>query len=400
MTIRVLIGTAYFESHRGGIEIVAGMLARELQRLGAEVTWFASDASPPPAPDLGCGVSRPIPAWNFTERRLGVPLPLPGPGGVAIIWRQVRAADIMLLHDSLYPTNVVAMLAARWHGKAVVLTQHIAGVPYRNPLLRGIMGAANTLVARPMLRAADQVVFISEAVGRHFSRVRFKAPPRCVFNGVDTDLFRLRPAGFDRAHARASLGLPAEASVVLFVGRFVEKKGLHLLEALARRRGDLTFALAGWGPIDPNAWRLPNVHVLSGLQGPSLVPLYQSSDVFVLPSIGEGLPLVLQEALACGLPVICGRETAAADPGAHAFIDGVEIENVEPDAAVAALAARIDRVLAETAGSHGPAAADARHAYVLSRYSWAETAKAYLSIMTRLVEPAPPLAADTAPRTQ
>jgi glycosyltransferase involved in cell wall biosynthesis len=184
------------------------------------------------------------------------------------------------------------------------------------------------------------------------------------------------------------------------VGRFVEKKGLHLIERLARRRTDLTFILAGWGPIDPGAWRLPNVHVRSGLQGPSLVPLYQSSDVFILPSIGEGLPLVLQEALACGLPVICGQETAAADPGAGAFIDGVEIENVDPDAAVAALTARIDHALTETAGPLGPATADARRAYVRSRYSWADAAKAYLLIMTRLLEPTPPLAEGTASRTQ
>jgi len=395
MTMRVLIGTAYFESHRGGIEIVAGMLARELQRLGAEVTWFASNASPPPTPDLGRGAPRPIPAWNFTERRLGVPLPLPAPSGVATIWREARAADIVLLHDSLYPANVVAMLAARWHRKPVVLVQHIAAVPYRNPLLRGIMAAANTLIAKPMLEAANQVVFISEAVARHFSRVRFKAQPLCIFNGVDTDVFRLPPAEFSRNRSRAALGLPAEARVVLFVGRFVEKKGLHLIERLARRRTDLTFALAGWGPIDPGVWQLPNVHVLSGLQGPSLVPLYQSSDVFLLPSIGEGLPLVLQESLACGLPVICGQQTAAADPGAGVLIDGVSIESVEPDMAVAALAAHIDRMLAETAGPDGPAAAAARHAYVLSRYSWAGAAKAYLSLMKRLVEPNSPLAADT-----
>lgn len=399
MTMRVLIGTAYFESHRGGIEIVAGMLARELRRLGAEVTWFATDASPPPTPELGCGPARPIPAWNFTERRLGVPLPLPGPGGIASIWREVRAADTVLLHDSLYPTNVIAMLAARWHRKPVVLTQHIAAVPYRSPLLRGVMAAANALIARPMLRAADQVVFISEAVALAFARVRFKAQPRCIFNGVDTDVFRLPLAGFDRARARAALGLPAEARTALFVGRFVEKKGLHLIERLARLRPDLTLALAGWGPIDPGAWRLPNVHVLSGLQGPSLVPLYQSSDVLVLPSIGEGLPLVLQEALACGLPVICGQETAAADPSARTLIDGVKIEGVEPGAAAAALARRIDRLLAATAAPHGPAAAAARHAYVLSRYSWTEAAKAYLSIMKRLAAPAPALAAGTAPRT-
>lgn len=399
MTIRVLIGSAYFESHRGGIEIVAGRLARELQLQGAEVTWFATDASPAPAPDSGCGTSRLIGAWNIAERRLGVPLPLPGPKGIATIWREARAADVVLLHDSLYPTNVVAMLAARWWRKPVMITQHIAAVPYSNRLLRGIMGAANALVARPMLGAADQVVFISEAVARHFSKAPFKAEPRCIFNGVDTALFRLPRASFDRGRARTSLGLPVETRVVLFVGRFVEKKGLHLIERLARQRTDLTFALAGWGPINPSDWRLPNVHVLSRLQGPSLVPLYQSSDVLVLPSIGEGLPLVLQEALACGLPVICGRETAAADPGASALIEGVEIEGADPDTAAQALAGRIDRVLAENSGADRAAAAEARHAYVRSRYSWPEAARVYLSIMTNLVGSTSALAADQVSRT-
>jgi glycosyltransferase involved in cell wall biosynthesis len=382
--MRVLIGSAYFESHRGGIEIVAGRLARELQRQGAEVTWFATGDSAPPERGSGCGASLPIGAWNITERKFGVPLPLPGPGGVASIWREVRAADAVLLHDSLYPTNVVAMLAARWHRKPVVLVQHIAAIPYRNPLLRGIMSVANALIARPMLATADQVVFISAAVAEHFSHVSFKAKPRLVFNGVETEVFGLPPVGFDKGSARASLGLAADKPVVLFVGRFVEKKGLRLIERLARRRSDLAFALAGWGPIDPGKWGLANVHVLRDLQGSSLAPLYQSSDVFVLPSIGEGLPLVLQEALACGLPVISGRETAAADPDAGSLIDAVEIEGADADVAAAALAERIDRVLAEQAKmSGGPAE---RHAYAVSRYSWTQAARAYLSIMTDLVE--------------
>ena len=366
--MRVLIGSAYFESHRGGIEIVAGRLARELQRRGAEVTWFATDSSLPP--QAGSGMAcLPIKAWNITERRLGIPLPLPGPAGIAAIWRHVRNADAVLLHDSLYPTNVAAMLAARWYRKPAVLTQHIAGIQYRNPLLRAIMSAANALIARPMLAAADQVVFISAAVAAQFAHVRFKAEPQLIFNGVDTDLFRLPPAVFDRGQARASLGLPIDRPVALFVGRFVEKKGLHLIERLARRRPNLTFALAGWGPIDPTGWRLANVHVLSDLQGATLVPLYQSSDLLLLPSVGEGLPLVLQEALACGLPVICGSETAAADPGARARIEGVDIEGADPDTAVAALDARIDRVLAENTGARRAANAEARHAYVRARYS-------------------------------
>jgi glycosyltransferase involved in cell wall biosynthesis len=396
--MRALLATAYFDSHRGGIEIVAGRLARELQQRGVAVTWIATDATPPvTGTDGGTPVS--IAAWNIAERRLGVPFPLPSPAGVAVIWREVKATDVVVLHDSLYPTNVVAMLAARWHRKPVVLVQHIAAVPYNNFILRDLMRLANALIARPMLAAADQVVFISDTVARHFSVVRFKAPPRLIFNGVDTDLFRLPPAEFDKARMRASLGLPVKRDTVLFVGRFVEKKGLHIIERLARRRPDLTFALAGWGPIDPAAWQLPNVHVFSGLHGPSLVSLYQASDLFVLPSVGEGLPLVLQEALACGLPVICGRDTAAADPDARGLVIGVEIDAADQNKTATAFAASIDRILTDTAIRDHKMAADARHAYVLGRYSWTEAAKAYLGILNRLVEPSSAFVTGSLPHT-
>ena len=263
-------GSAYFESHRGGIEIVAGRLARELERQGAEVTWFAADASPPPERNSGCGASVSIGAWNVTERRLGLPLPLPEPEVSPPSGGRSGPPNLLLHEISIRPTcrNAGCALVRQ----TVVLAQHIAAVPYSNPVLRGIMGAANALVARPMLATADQVVFISAAVAERFSRVPFKTTPRLIFNGVDTDVFRLPPPGFDKAGARLAMGLPVDRPVVLFVGRFVEKKGLRLIERLARRRSDLTFALAGWGPIDPTDWRLPNVHVLSSLQGPSLVP--------------------------------------------------------------------------------------------------------------------------------
>lgn len=396
--MKILLATAYFESHRGGIEIVAGRLARELQRAGAAVTWLATDATPPPRDGDGCGVARSIPAWNITERRVGVPLPVPGLAGVAAIWRAVKTHDIVLLHDSLYLTNVVAMLAARWHRKPVVLVQHIAAVPYANPVLRGLMRLANAVVSRSMLAAADQVVFISDTVSHHFSDVTFKAPPRLIFNGVDTDVFQLPLAGFDKHATRASLGLPIDQAVVLFVGRFVEKKGLHIIERLARRRPDLTFALAGWGAIDPRSWGLPNVYPIADLHGASLVPLYQSSDVFVLPSVGEGLPLVLQEALACGRPVICGAETANADPAAHALIEGIAIDGTDQDSTATAFAHGIDRVLSGDTESHG-ATAIARHDYVLNNYTWSEAGKAYLAIMARLTAPTTAQAAGPVTRT-
>lgn len=379
--MKLLVATHYFESHRGGIEIVAGRLARELSASGLSVTWLATDATPAPATDAGCGRSCPIPAWNMTEQKLGVPLPIPGPRGLAAIWREVGRADAVLLHDSLYPSNVAAMIAARVLRKPVVITQHIAAVPYSSPLLRALMAAGNALVTRPMLRAADQVVFISETVAQHFASLSLRAPARLIFNGVDTALYRPPAAGFDRGAARERLGLPQDGAVALFVGRFVEKKGLHLIERMARLSPGVIFALAGWGPIDPARWGLANVRVLSGLSGAALVPLYQASDALVLPSTGEGWPLVIQEALACGLPVLCGVETASAHPAAAPFVHGVPIGG-DHEATAHAFAARLAALLAEPPTAQ---ASEERCAFARAHYSWPAAAAAYRAVLERLV---------------
>ena len=174
--MRVLIGSAYFESHRGGIEIVAGRLARELQRqrgpgyLVCDRRFAAAGG--------GSGLRRiAVRSAPGTSRSAGSDsrCPCRDPGVSLPSGATCGAADAVLLHDSLYPTNVVAMLAARWHRKPVVLAQHIAAVSSTATRCCGASWrAANALIARPMLAAADQVVFISAAVAGAFRAGAFQ----------------------------------------------------------------------------------------------------------------------------------------------------------------------------------------------------------------------------------
>jgi glycosyltransferase involved in cell wall biosynthesis len=378
--IKLLTVSNFFDSHRGGLEIVAGRLACELSVRGFEVTWLASDTTPAPTDaSLRCVAAQ---VWNIAERRLGVPWPVLSLGSVARLWREVRAADAVLLHDALYMASVVTFLAAKAHRRPLVVIQHIGQIPYRSPLLRGLMALANRLVAAPVLSGASQVVFISEFVRTYFARLRFASPPRLVFNGVDTEVFQPVCAG-ERAAARARFGLAGPTA--LFVGRFVEKKGVEILRRAAAARPDVTFAFAGWGVIDPAGWGLPNVRVFSDLAGVGLADLYRAADVFVLPSQGEGFPLVVQEALACGLPVVCGAESTRADAEAAGYLSGVEVEGRDQGAAAADVLAAMNRALSEAA----PGDAQRRYEFVRRRYAWSAAADRYAEIIRGLIEPAP-----------
>jgi len=365
--MRLLTVTHFYETHGGGIERVAGRLNRHLAAMGHETLWAASDGDPAPGPETAAPV--PLHCNNVVERLSGLPMPLPSPAALKRLAAAVRESDVVIVHDGLYATSVAALRAARKAGKKVLLVQHIAAIPFRNALLRGAIGLANRLITAPMLGAADQVVFISETTAAHFAGIRFKRPPLTIFNGVDTDLFRPAAPG-EKEAARRHLLLAPDAPAALFVGRFVEKKGLYALKALAASRPGVAFLLAGGGPIDPARWGLANVRVLAGYSGERLAALYRAADVFVLPSVGEGYPLVVQEALATGLPVLCGAESAVADPAATPFLHGLAVDPAAPAATATAFAEALDAVLAAPGN---PGAAD----FARERYSWEQVARRY-----------------------
>jgi glycosyltransferase involved in cell wall biosynthesis len=374
--VRVTLVTHYFPSHRGGVESVAWELASRLAANGkAQITWYASNTDEAPAsrPGLHC-VS--VNACNIVERYLGLPFPLWGPFGLARLVRGVRASDVVHLHDYLYLPNLVAWAAACLARRPVVVTQHIGMIPYRNTLLRMTLAGANRLVGKLVLGKAAQAIFISEVVRAYFGKfVRFSNPPMRVSNGVDTDGFV--PADEQRRRAlRIELGAETGRPLILFVGRFVEKKGIELLQRMARRLPQARWIFVGWGALDPAEWGLSNVSVRRKLSRKELIPLYQAADLLVLPSVGEGFPLVVQEAMACGTPALVSDETAAGYPEAAA--DVLLQEPLGLGDEVARWSARVEALLAspETLSALRPRVA----AFARSHWSWERCVEHYARV--------------------
>jgi phosphatidyl-myo-inositol dimannoside synthase len=377
--MRLTLVTHYYPAHRGGIEIVAGEIARRLAaRHGIEVSWHASDCDPPPGlPGVTCFPAR---GWNGIERHAGFPYPLWSFGALRRVARAARSAHAVHLHDCLYLPNLVAYAAARWAGRPVLVTQHVGMVPYRNPLLRLTLFFAYSLFARIVLGGATRVVFVSDTVRHYFAQfVSFRAAAQLVPNGVDTAAFH--PADEARRTAlRASAGVQPGGALLLFVGRFVEKKGLPLLRELAARMPEATWVFAGWGPLDPEGWRLPNVKVARGRSSAQLASLYQAADLLVLPSSGEGFPLVVQESMACGTPALIGTDTAAGLPAAAKVLLSEEVAGADA-------AARWERRVRALLGSKElaalrPAAAD----FAAKNWSWEQCAARYAELLGELDE--------------
>jgi alpha-maltose-1-phosphate synthase len=371
--LRILTVSHFFESHGGGIERVAGQLCRQFARLGVTSAWAASDSDALPT---DCIEVVPLRCINPTEKLTGLPMPIPLLRGIWTLAREVRHSDAVIVHDALYATSILALLVAKMQAKRVILIQHIAGIPFSSRILRAAMRVTNLLVTRPMLWAADERVFISDAVRQDFLGNAAARSSELLFNGVNSAIFH--PADGESSVPEPLAGISDIVGPrVIFVGRYVEKKGLRILRALAALRPNLTFALVGSGPINPGKWGLGNVHDLGPQTPHALADLYRWADLLVLPSVGEGYPLVIQEAMACGLPVVCGSPSDRADPDATQWLRGVTVDLADTEASARRFSDAIDAAMLTAAERTEMAR------YARERYDWESMAQKLIQLTHR-----------------
>ena len=363
--LRVLQVSAFFRGHGGGIETVADELAHRVPCRDFVVHWMAGDhgGEAPIGPfPVGLEVEA-VRSFDPLESRIGLPMPLWGPHALRRLWRAVGRADLVHIHDYLYQPSLMALLFAWLRNKPTVITQHIGEIPFASQRARALLEALNRHLGARVLARAGRTAFVGAPVQNYFEkRTRFERPPKLVPNGVDLD--RFRPGTDDRV-------LRSPEVQLLFVGRFVEKKGLRLLVPCLDLPG-VHWTFVGWGPQSPVERSNERVTLAGRLAPEAIVPHYQQADLLVLPSTGEGFPLVVQEALACGTPVLVSSEVAAAFPALDdACVFAVDLQAPDPSV-------RLREVLAELAANPTRLSAARVAARGLAgQWSWDRCAEAY-----------------------
>jgi glycosyltransferase involved in cell wall biosynthesis len=172
-------------------------------------------------------------------------------------------------------------------------------------------------------RFADRVLIGSEIERAPLLRLGV-APERIILVPYGVDAARFEdPAGSRRAEVRRSLGISPNARVVLFVGRFVERKKPHVvvraLKLVRTRDPDVHGILVGDGELMPRVREAvgsdPGVHLVGAVSFSELPRYYAAADAFTLPSIGEGsISLVVLEAAAAGLPLVLTLDSSGQSP--------------------------------------------------------------------------------------
>jgi glycosyltransferase involved in cell wall biosynthesis len=248
---------------------------------------------------------------------LDVPERLGWGAAVPKLRRQIKALKPDLLHTATFEANVAARIAALGTGVPLVAwlvsmeydpdAVRAAGWSLRSNEARRMLDALTARVAKPFFVACSGAVAAS-------ARARLHIPPprmEVIYNPVE--VAAVEAAAAETAEARASLGIGETDFIWLSIGRLDLPKGHRfLIDAFARsaaRQPDSHLVLIGKGPAaadlasQAEALGLSGrVHLVSWAERTG--PFLQAADAFVFPSLLEGLPVALLEAMCAGLPCI------------------------------------------------------------------------------------------------
>ena len=173
--------------------------------------------------------------------------------------------------------------------------------------------AFKPMVARLALRNADAVIALTEDMKRGMAEF-YAGDVHIIPNGVDIGCFDI----LSKQDARAGLDIADDEKVALFVGRLVSQKNvgclINAMKIIVGRDLRMKLVIIGEGPdgkwLQDLSKRLgldSHIEFVGRVAHEEVLKYMKAADIFILPSLFEGLPNTVLEAMACGLPVVATK---------------------------------------------------------------------------------------------
>lgn len=219
--------------------------------------------------------------------------------------KNIEVPDIIHAHHVFMDGYGMIKLSREWevplvmveHGR--ILKEILNWKPMHNKIIK-------------TLNSADHIMCVSDDL---FSIA--------LNNGIDENKLSVVPIGVDidlfiKGNVeliKEEFDINASTKIILYVGQLIPRKGLkYLIEAIPKiisKHKDTLFVFAGTGPqrkelesICQQKGIQNNILFTGGLDVTQLIKWYSIADLFVLPSLSEGRPTVIYEAMACEIPII------------------------------------------------------------------------------------------------
>jgi glycosyltransferase involved in cell wall biosynthesis len=281
--------------------------------------------------------------------------------------------DVVHAHSHLFFSTNLSAVSRKLGSTPLVITNHGLNSQTAPEWFQKFYTATG---ARLTFAAADKILCYTETEKKELVDLRIKSEKiDVIHNGIDTDLFvPAKEPCFDKKN-------------LLWVGRYAKGKGIdYLIEAfsiLKKKHLDVTLTLVGKGPEKDHIAKtirdknLENSVVMKDfVPNSEIVDMYQNSSIFVLPSLEEGVPRTILEAMSCGIPVVCSRLPQLVD-----IIDGGGLLVPLRDAQT--LADTISKVLSSSSLAEEFRKNGRQN--VVENYSWKDTVKKTISRYKTLI---------------
>ena len=305
--MRILQVSPFYPPHIGGIEFHVEALSRKLAQAGHEVVVYTSNVPRSKRYEVINGVE--IHRFKCLLSPLNNPLM---PGLLPKLLQRERF-DVVHAHGHFHISSSLTVFSNLFVNRPLVLTSHGAILGYRG-WRRGVKVIFDRTLGKWTLRSVDKIIALSitqadilEKLGAERQNMvimpLWMDPSRIVL-GADVAKFRNMYKLDDR-------------KVILFVGRLLPIKGLiYLIEAAKHTETKPAIVIIGGEApgysgtkreLEREVQQLGlecDVFFLGQFQKENLGAAYMAADLFVLPSLGEGLPLALLEAMSYGKCVL------------------------------------------------------------------------------------------------